>query len=378
MKNKKVYLDLHVLQTVPPSNMNRDDTGSPKTAQYGGVKRARVSSQSWKKAMRDYFNEHQDNRGYRTLKLIELLAKEIVHQDFSISMDEAFELAEQNLKIIQKNSPKNKDNKKVKEDKLSFKFEDKKLKALYFVSGAQIKCIARCILDNRKENSSPTSDELKEILQQKLSLDIALFGRMLADDPTLNEDASAQVAHAISTHGVQTEYDFFTSLDDLSEEGQSGAGMLGTIEFNSSTLYRYANVAIHELVNQIQDEEMLLDCIKTFIEAFANSLPTGKVNTFANQTVPSLIHLAIRTDRPINLVTAFEHPVQSKKGYMEESILKLDKEIEKTLKFTSKASYSSHVNATDSEVVHLGVTKDSLPEAINELTEVIKEHIQSL
>ena len=93
---------------------------------------------------------------------------------------------------------------------------------------------------------------------------------MVADDPSLNEDASSQVAHAISTHGVQTEFDFYTAVDDLAPEDNAGAGMLGTIEFNTSTLYRYANVAVHELTRQLGNEQTVINTLKLFVEAFSN------------------------------------------------------------------------------------------------------------
>lgn len=117
---------------------------------------------------------------------------------------------------------------------------------------------------------------------------------MVTDDPSLNEDASSQVAHAISTHAVQTEFDFFTAVDELSPEDNAGAGMLGTVEYNSSTLYRYANVAIHELLVQLGEKKSVVNNLKLFVEAFANSMPTGKVNTFANQTLPQALVLSLR------------------------------------------------------------------------------------
>ena len=154
-----------------------------------------------------------------------------------------------------------------------------------------------------------------ETLKKHPGIDIALFGRMVASDPSLNEDASAQVAHAISTHKVENEFDFFTAMDDLQTTDQAGAGMLGSVEFNSATLYRYANVAVHQLLLQLDNQEMTVNALKLFIESFANSLPTGKVNTFANQTLPQFLMVNLRADRPVSLVNAFEEPAQTKGGY---------------------------------------------------------------
>ena len=137
--------------------------------------------------------------------------------------------------------------------------------------------------------------EVQEILRKDPAIDIALFGRMVADDPSLNEDASSQVAHAISTHGVQTEFDFYTAVDDLARR-ITPCRYAGTIEFNTSTLYRYANVAVHELTRQLGNEQTVINTLKLFVEAFSNSLPTGKVNTFANQTLPQTVLVALRED----------------------------------------------------------------------------------
>ena len=175
--------------------------------------------------------------------------------------------------------------------------------------------------------------KIKEILNELLSIDIAFFGRMLASDPSLNEDASSQVAHAISTHAIQTEFDFFTAIDDLAPEDNAGAGMLGTVEFNSSTLYRYANIVIHELESQLDDGESAVNAFKTFVEAFAKSLPTGKVNTFANQTLPQALVVTVRNDRPVNLVSAFEEPVKSSNGYVTKSIENFQKSLSKLKKW---------------------------------------------
>ena len=170
---------------------------------------------------------------------------------------------------------------------------------------------------------------------------------MVADDPSLNEDASCQVAHAISTHAIENEFDFFTAVDDLAPEDNAGAGMLGTVEFNSSTIYRYANIALHELVNQLADKESTLAASKLFIEAFAKSLPTGKINTFANQTLPQFLAVTLRTDRPVNLVSAFEEPIKSNTGYGKESIKKLAEEYKKAEKFADPEICTMYISVED-------------------------------
>ena len=149
------------------------------------------------------------------------------------------------------------------------------------------------------------------------SVDMALFGRMVASDPSLNFDACCQVAHAISTHAVHPEYDYFTAVDDCSQEDNAGAGHLGTVEFNSFTMYRYATVNVMELYRHLGKDTA--EVVEGFIKAFICSMPTGKQNTFANRTLPDAIYVAIRNDQPINLCGAFEKPIRSNTGYVEAS-----------------------------------------------------------
>ncbi len=318
--NRRLFLDVHALQTVPPSNINRDDTGSPKTAQYGGVTRARVSSQSWKKAMRQYFLEHGElkNVGVRSLETVRYIAAKIVALDSSIKEEQAMEMAKKVLSLSGVTTTK-----------------DYKTKALFFISSKQAEKLAHAALDG-----NTNKNELQEILNSDLSIDIALFGRMVADDPTLNEDASCQVAHAISTHAVQTEFDFFTATDDFSSASDAGAGMLGTIEYNSATLYRYANVAVHEFHRQIGDPSLVVASLKLFVEAFARSMPTGKANTFANQTLPQAILICLRPDRPVSFVSAFERPIRSSDGYVVPSIKRLKEEYEHVLQWVDEPVFA--------------------------------------
>lgn len=354
MSNNRLFLDIHAIQTLPPSNINRDDTGSPKTCQYGGVKRSRVSSQSWKRAMRTYFYEQseQENVGVRTKDIVQFVANKIIEIDSS-KTDEAFNLAE---KII---------------NAAGVKTKDGKAKALFFLGDSQARELARAAIDNNNDKKY-----LKEILKDNPAIDIALFGRMVADDPSLNEDASSQVAHAISTHSVDTEFDFFTAVDDLAPEENAGAGMLGTVEFNSSTLYRYANVAIHELNNQLESEEAVVNTAKLFVKSFANSLPTGKVNTFANQTLPQFLMVSIRDDRPVNLVSAFEDPIKSNDGYVEKSTRALVKEYEKVQKIVNEPLRTFVLDINDLDISTNDIeNKNSLNDLLESLDNFLDTEI---
>ena len=300
-KNKRIYLDLHVLQTVPPSCINRDDSGSPKTAVYGGVNRARVSSQSWKHAMREMFAQNFDESelGVRTKKIVRMVAAEVQKIDASVNEEKAMELAEKVINLCG-----------VKTDK-------QEAKALFFLSAKQAHNLAELIINN----TEATKKEAQAVLRKDHSVDIALFGRMVADDPSLNADAAAQVAHSISTHQVENEYDYFTAVDELAPEDNAGAGMIGMVEFNSATLYRYATIAVHGLYKELgNDKETTVKAVREFIRAFALSMPTGKQNTFANRTAPNALLVTLRLDQPVNMVGAFEKAVRSENGYVEKSV----------------------------------------------------------
>lgn len=352
MKNR-LFLDVHAIQTLPPANINRDDTGSPKTAQYGGVRRARVSSQSWKRAMRRYFNEfgEEKNLGVRTLYVPAYVAKIIRTLDSSITEEDAMKKA---IETLNKG--------KVKINK------EGKTSALFFIGETQAKELARVAI-----NGEANEKEIKQILKNNPAMDIALFGRMVADDPKLNEDASSQVAHAISTHAVETEFDYFTATDDHSPNEHAGAGMIGTVEFNSSTLYRYANVAIHEFSKQLGQQKSVLDALALYIEAFIKSLPTGKVNTFANQTLPDAVLITLRTDRPLNLVTAFEKPLRSREGFTRKSIEKLVEESNKIEKMAGESRYKILLSLEE-----VGTEGVELAESIDELLQKVTEKLSEL
>ncbi|EHI70343.1 type I-E CRISPR-associated protein Cas7/Cse4/CasC [Streptococcus ictaluri] len=355
--NQHLFLDIHAIQTLSPSNINRDDTGSPKTAQYGGVRRARVSSQSWKRAMRRYFsgNKQQSDVGVRTKDIVKYVADKIIELDKSISAEDALNKADKVL------------------NGAGVKTKDFKAKALFFLSSVQARNLAQAAIDNVTDKKV-----LHDILNSNVAIDIALFGRMVADDPSLNEDASSQVAHALSTHAVQTEFDFYTAVDDLAPEDNAGAGMLGTIEFNSSTLYRYANVAVHELLEQLKDRENLVNTLNLFIEAFAKSLPTGKVTSFANQTLPQALVVTLRNDRAISLVSAFEKPIKSSEGYVRKSIEKLSSEFIKVEKFVNEPVLTFYVALEDVEALKStgGIEKNSISELLNDFYQELSHLIQ--
>ena len=316
------FIDFHILQNVPPSCVNRDDSGSPKTATFGGQRRARVSSQCWKRAVRQLFNDFVDESelGYRTTRIIDLLAKEISRQNPELESRSAG-LAKE---IFKKSGNKH--------FKISLNRANDAASYLVFLSTLQVQQLAEYAVDKAIKNEKQEKKHIEKLLNLNHSIDLALFGRMVADYPGVNVDASCQVAHAISTHSVENEFDFFTAVDDVKsqdeEETDAGAGMMGTVEFNSSTLYRYATINLDMLRENLGSDDAAVRAVDAFAQSFVKAMPTGKQNTFANRTLPESIYVSVRDDQPVSLVGAFENAVVSREntGFLAPSVSRLVKE----------------------------------------------------
>lgn len=313
-----LVIDIHALQTLPPSLINRDDTGAPKSAVFGGVPRQRVSSQSWKRAIRSYFEKNVDPEsvGDRSKRLPEKIAK-LVEEHEGWDAERAIKQVSDLFKVAGISTEV--DNKRIKELEKS-EVEDKeellkearypRTKYLIFLSPQQIDRAVRAIVAADGEKIKKA--EAKEILDTQHSVDMAMFGRMIADDAAFNVDAAVQVAHALGIHDSAPEFDYFTAVDDLAEDGEeTGAGMIGTVQMMSSTLYRFATVNVAGLKENLDSEENAKQAAVQFVDAFIKSMPTGKINTFANHTLPELVYVTVRDTRPVSLVTAFEEPVQA-------------------------------------------------------------------
>ncbi len=302
----RTYIDVHVVQTVPPSNLNRDDTGSPKTAFYGGVRRARVSSQAWKRATRTAFQQVLELSllGVRTRRVVELVAEEIRRQNSDIGEEAAITAAEG---VLGKAGIKLKPARKKEAPQESG--------YLLFLSRRQVQNLAAAALVAHDGGQYPVN--VKQLADTEHSVDLALFGRMVADTRELDVDAAVQVAHAISVHAVEEQFDYFTAVDDhkaADEEEDAGAAMIGTVEFNSSTLYRYATVDVVRLAENLGDPAAVRAAVEAFVGCFVTSMPTGKQNTFANRTLPDAVLVQVRDDQPVNYVGAFEEAIVSPSG----------------------------------------------------------------
>ncbi|MEU1128327.1 type I-E CRISPR-associated protein Cas7/Cse4/CasC [Streptomyces sp. NPDC005900] len=335
----RIFLDVHALQTVPPSNLNRDDTGAPKSAVYGGVPRARVSSQAWKRATRTYFNQEHllepGELGVRTKKVAEVLAARITELAPALEGAQALQLA---ADVIQAATGSKIEVPKRKADATKDGGPEAapESKYLMFLSARQLDGLAALAVEGAPDIKTYLKDKdhkarAREIADTRHSVDIALFGRMVADSADFNVDAAVQVAHAISVHRVETESDYYTAVDDENTDAESGAGMIGAIDFNSSTLYRYAALSVHQLAQNLgeglrEDEPRTAPvrrAVEAFVQSFLESLPTGKINTFGHHTLPDAVIVKLRTTRPISYVAAFEEPVTTEGGHLREAVNRL-------------------------------------------------------
>ncbi|MFD7713507.1 type I-E CRISPR-associated protein Cas7/Cse4/CasC [Streptomyces sp. NPDC059786] len=318
---QRLYIDLHIVQTVPPANLNRDDQGNPKEAVYGGVRRSRISSQAWKRATRRHFDAQapQPDRATRTRRLASELTTRI-SRSTGLDREETGPIAAALLGQLGLSQGK-------KAGDTAY---------LLFYGNAQLDAVAALVTDRAADLAALEDKALAEAVKDLPVADafqtghpvgVALFGRMVADIPKLNVDAAVQVAHALSTHETQLEFDYFTAVDDQNERDETGAGMIGTIGFNSATLYRYATVGFAQLTDNLGgDTDTALDALDRFIDSFARSAPTGYQNAFAHRTRPSLIAAVVRTDQPVNLVSAFEEPVAARAGLQAASARRLAEE----------------------------------------------------
>lgn len=298
------FLQLHLLTVYAPSNLNRDDTGRPKSAVFGGVPRLRVSSQSLKRAWRqsDVFAGQLDERlGKRTQRL----GGDLLQYLRERGMDDTRAL--DTARLIAGVFGKIKSEKTTNESERTF------IEQLAFISPAERER-ALSLADRALagENIAPQAEDL--LLRADSAADIAMFGRMLAEDPAFNREAAVQVAHAITTHRAVVEDDYYTALDDLKSRDDpedAGAGFLGVQEFGAGVFYLYVCIDRGQLLSNLGgDEETFRASQAALVEAAATVSPRGKQASFASRAHASYV-LAEKGAGPTrSLAAAFLKPVQ--------------------------------------------------------------------
>lgn len=312
-------LELHILQSFAPSNLNRDDTGSPKDCEFGGVRRARVSSQCWKRSIRLAFEQQgllrEESLAVRTRKIAASVAKLLVENGKEVEAAKA--VADNALTAVGLGAGKSGDS-----------------EYLLFVPKSALAQFAKTCLDHWEAlqpkpesggKKAPKKTDVELPKEAKTSLeglfhagqtaDLALFGRMIADRPKDNVVAATQVAHALSTHKVDLEFDFYTAVDDLQPEGETGAGMMGTVEYNAACFYRYANIDLGQLLRNLDGNAALAhEAVEAFLQASIEAVPSGKQNSMAAQNPPSLVLVVLRQSGLWSLANAFLKPVRATGG----------------------------------------------------------------
>lgn len=324
-------VELHILQSFPVTCLNRDDLGSPKSALFGGVERARVSSQCWKRAVRTLAHEYSPElfAGVRTKLVgpqVEAAAKRLGCSDAQCRAYAALvvELLGKDkgageVKTLLFFSPDTMDNvmrnllesNVISEDMISAMLSEDKKKA-----------------EKAVKDAVKVAGKLLKVLGARVSdaADIALFGRMVADDASQTVEGAAMFSHALSTHAVRSDLDFFSAVDDEKiSADDAGAGHIGTVEFNSACYYRYVGVNI-DLLRQsmLFDTAQLGSVMHNFIRATVLANPVARRNSMFGNSLPAYILGVKRSGQPLSLANAFEEPVfAGNNGYVATSVAKM-------------------------------------------------------
>jgi len=297
------FIQIHALTIYAPSNLNRDDTGRPKTAKFGGAERLRISSQALKRAIRtsDAFKARVDGqRGERTQRLGDDICAHLVGK--GLSPEKAVEGARAIAAVFGKIKDA-KDKNPTYIEQLAFVSPQERAAALAFA--------------DKLAAGEPLPEDTKDLVALVLrksdtATDVAMFGRMLADNPDFNREAAVQVAHAITTHKVEVEDDFYTAVDDLKKPAEdAGAGFIGELGFGSGVFYIYACIDRDLLEKNLGgDKSLVATAIEGLLEGLATSSPTGKQASFASRSRASYLRIEKGTQQPRSLAAAFFKPVR--------------------------------------------------------------------
>lgn len=282
-------IEIHLLQNFAPSCLNRDDTNTPKECDFGGVRRARISSQCFKRAMREHFKANNlVPAGQRTKELMRVLAERLPDAKEATIRRVLEGLAKMDSKSPEYTS------------------------VLIFAGPAEIDALADCV-----SNDITDPKKVREaVAGARTSPDVALFGRMLAKAPENNIDAACQVAHSLSTHAAALEMDFFTAVDDLSSRDDVGAGMLGYTGFQSACFYRYGLLDVDQLAANLKgDEATTIKAVEALLQSFCDAEPSARQNSMPAHNRPSFgLFVARSYGVPTSLANAFCKPVAVRSG----------------------------------------------------------------
>ncbi|WKU03500.1 type I-E CRISPR-associated protein Cas7/Cse4/CasC [Micromonospora sp. HUAS LYJ1] len=319
------YVEIHLLQTIPYANLNRDDLGSPKSVRFGYADRTRVSSQCWKRAVRQEVETSTGDTAKRTRRLPQAIQGRLTYRGWEPEL--ATYAAAQVMATLATIA--------VKADGFKVDKATGEAQVLFYLPERAFDELADLCVQQRerlvglqsgtvklKKGEAPLpADGVREVMGRRNDV-INLFGRMLAELPGTNVDGAVQVAHAFTTHATDPQVDFFTAVDDLKADAdQTGSGHMNSAEFSTGTFYRYASVNLDDLSNNLGDPATAVELTTAFLSAFITAMPQAKKNSTAPFTVPDLAYVTVRADRPVSLASAFETPVRAPldSGYAEPS-----------------------------------------------------------
>jgi CRISPR system Cascade subunit CasC len=324
-----MFVELHLIQNFAPSNLNRDDTGSPKECEFGGYRRARISSQCLKRAVRMHFSQIMSPSELATRSkrvVMERVVPRLIELGHEPPISRA--VVERALAAVKLGV-----NEKAETQYLLF-LANSEIDALAQECHRNFEQLASAVekaAKSKKEAQKDIPDDVRRAVETVLdggkAADLALFGRMIADLPEKNIDAAAQVAHAISTNRVSAEFDYYTAVDDLNPKADTGAGMIGTVEFNSACFYRYSNVDLAQLARNLKnDNELAARTLNAFLRAGIEAVPSGKQNSMAAQNPPSFVLAVVRSAGLWSLANAFLNPVHpdQEADLIQKSISRID------------------------------------------------------
>ena len=296
------FLQLHLLTPYGPSNLNRDDTGRPKSVVFGDAPRLRVSSQSLKRAWResDVFREQLD--GHLAKRTQRFGSEVLTHLlDAGMEEDRALKVAANIAKVFGKPKKGESGADSIFTEQLAFISPEERARAMALADRA----IAGDEVDAKPDELLQTADE---------AADVAMFGRMLADHPKFNREAAVQVSHAITTHRALAEDDYYTAMDDLQSRDEpegAGAGFVGVQEFGAGLFYLYVCIDRGLLLSNLGGSDAVRDAsIAALIEAAATVSPRGKQASFASRSRAVYVMAERGNAQPRSLAAAFLRPIR--------------------------------------------------------------------
>ena len=331
------FIQLHLLTAYAPSNLNRDDLGRPKTAKMGNTDRLRISSQSLKRAWRtsDYFYQTlSDHIGIRSRRFArDWVYTAMIDNGVSekVATASTIKIASQFGKVKNEKSPK---------DPLS----NLEIEQLVHISSNEQQAIEQLVNLLIREKREPSDNEVKLLRKDNSSIDIALFGRMLADSPAFNVEAACQVSHALGVSTVTIEDDFFTAVDDLNNnEVDAGSAHLGERGFASALFYTYVCVSRDLLLENLNGDETLVEkTLKALTESAAKVAPTGMQNSFASRAYTSYLLIEKGSQQPRSLAVAYFNPIRSQ-DLVNDAITRLEEQRDKFDKVYGQCADSRYV-----------------------------------